>query len=193
MNKLRVVQDSCGDNPRSWDNLGTMVCFHNRYDLGDKHSYDADDYSGWEEMEKAILKEEGRGTVILPLYLYDHSGISMSTGAFSCRWDSGQVGFILANKKSILEEFGGKIVTKKLRERIEGILEGEVETYTKYLEGDVYGFVIEDEEGEHIDSCYGFYGTDFATNGMLDYINAELLGVSEGEVIAMLEEVEVEY
>jgi hypothetical protein len=193
MNKLRVVQDSCGEDPRGWDNLGTMVCFHNRYNLGDKHSYDADDYSGWEEMKKAILKEEGRGTVILPLYLYDHSGISMSTGAFSCRWDSGQVGFILANKKSILAEFGGKIVTKKLRERIEGILEGEVETYTKYLEGDVYGFVIEDEEGEHIDSCYGFYGTDFATNGMLDYINAELLGVSEGEVIAMLEGVEVEY
>ena len=193
MNKLRVVQDSNGDSPREWDNLGTMVCFHNRYDLGDKHSYDADDYSGWAEMKKAILEEEGRGTVILPLYLYDHSGISMSTGAFSCRWDSGQVGFILANKKSILAEFGGKIVTKKLRERVEGILEGEVQTYTKYLEGGVYGFVIEDEEGEHIDSCYGFYGTDFATNGMLEYIDAELLGVSEGEVIGILEGVEVEY
>ena len=193
MNKLRVVQDSNGDSPREWDNLGTMVCFHNRYDLGDKHSYDADDYSGWAEMKKAILEEEGRGTVILPLYLYDHSGISMSTGAFSCRWDSGQVGFILANKKSILAEFGGKIVTKKLRERVEGILEGEVQTYTNYLEGDVYGFIIEDEEGENIDSCYGFYGTDFATNGMLDYIDAELLGVSEGEVIGLLEGVEVEY
>ena len=193
MNKLKVVQDSNGDSPREWDNLGTMVCFHNRYDLGDKHSYDADDYSGWAEMKKAILEEEGRGTVILPLYLYDHSGISMSTGAFSCRWDSGQVGFILTNKKTILGEFGGKIVTKKLRERVEGILEGEVETYSQYLEGDVYGFVIEDEEGEHIDSCYGFYGTDFATNGMLDYIDAELLGVSEGEVIGLLEGVEVEY
>ena len=130
MNKLRVVQDSFGDSPREWDNLGTMVCFHNRYDLGDKHSYDADDYSGWEEMEKAIRKEEGRGTIVLPLYLYDHSGVTMRTSPFNCRWDSGQVGFILTSRKTILSEFGGKIVTKKLRERVSGILEGEVETYT---------------------------------------------------------------
>jgi hypothetical protein len=193
MNKLRVVQDSNGDSPRNWDNLGTMVCFHNRYDLGDKHSYNADDYSGWEEMEKAILKEEGRGTIILPLYLYDHSGITMRTSPFGCRWDSGQVGFIVANGKEVLSEFGGKIVTKKLRERIGGILEGEVETYAQYLEGDIYGYVIEDEEGEHIDSCYGFYGTDFVTNGMLDYIDHTLLGVTEEEVVALLEDIEVDY
>lgn len=193
MNKLRVVQDSFGDSPREWDNLGTMVCFHNRYDLGDKHSYDADDYSGWEEMEKAIRKEEGRGTIVLPLYLYDHSGVTMRTSPFNCRWDSGQVGFILTSRKTILSEFGGKIVTKKLRERVSGILEGEVETYTQYLEGEIYGFQIVDEEGEVVDSCYGFYGTDFLTNGMLDYIDADLLGVSEEEVKDLLDNVEVEY
>ena len=27
------------DDPRSWDNIGTMVCFHSRYNLGDKHYY----------------------------------------------------------------------------------------------------------------------------------------------------------
>jgi hypothetical protein len=193
MNKLRVVQDSFGDSPREWDNLGTMVCFHNRYDLGDKHSYDADDYSGWEEMEKAIRKEEGRGTIVLPLYLYDHSGVTMRISPFNCRWDSGQVGFILTSRKTILSEFGGKIVTKKLRERVSGILEGEVETYTQYLEGEIYGFQIVDEEGEVVDSCYGFYGTDFLTNGMLDYIDADLLGVSEEEVKDLLDNVEVEY
>ena len=192
MNRLKVVHDSSADSPRDWDNLGTMICFHNRYDLGDKHSYDSDDYSGWEEMEKAIIKEENPA-VILPLYMYNHSGISISTRPFSCRWDSGQIGFILVSKKKALEEFGGKIVTAKLKERIEKILEGEVETYTQYVEGEVYGFQIVDEDGEHIDSCYGFYGTDFATNGMLDYIDHELLGVAEAEVVALLEEAEVEY
>lgn len=193
MRTLKVVQDSCGYSPREWDNLGTMVCFHNRYDLGDKHSYNADDYSSWEEMEKAILKQEGRGTVILPLYLYDHSGITMRTSPFSCSWDSGKVGFILTNKKTILSEFGGKIVTKKVREKVEGILEGEVEVYTQYIEGEVYGFQIVDAEGEIVDSCYGFYGTDFLTNGMLDYIDADLLGVSEGEVKELLVSVDIEY
>ena len=192
MNRLKVVHDSSPESPRSWDNLGTMICFHNRYDLGDNHNYNSDDYSGWEEMKQAIIKEENPA-VILPLYMYDHSGISISTSPFSCRWDSGQIGFILVSKKKALEEFGGKIVTAKLKERLEKILEGEVETYTQYVEGEVYGFVIEDEDGEHIDSCYGFYGRDFATNGMLDYIDHELLGVAEGEVVALLEEAEIQY
>ena len=34
------------------------------------------------------------GFVFLPLYLFDHSGITMNTSGFSCPWDSGQVGWI---------------------------------------------------------------------------------------------------
>jgi hypothetical protein len=192
MNRLKVLHDSSADSPREWDNLGTMVCFHNRYDLGDNHNYNSDDYNNWEEMKKAIQKEENTA-VILPLYLYDHSGISISTGAFSCRWDSGQIGFIFVSKEKALQEFGGKIVTAKLKEKLERILNGEVETYDQYVRGEVYGFQIVDEDDNHIDSCYGFYGTDFATNGMLDYIDHTLLGVAEGEVVALLEEAEIEY
>lgn len=193
MNKLKLVHDSSPDSPRNWDNLGTMICFHRRYDLGDKHSYSSDDYSSWEEMKQAIIKEENPA-VILPLYLYNHSGISISTGAFSCRWDSGQIGFILVSKKKALEEFGGKIVTAKLKERIEKILEGEVETYTQYVEGNVYGFEIVDEDDNHIDSCYGFYGSDHKESGMLDYIDHELLGLSSLEELEQLiDTLEVQY
>ena len=191
MNKLVLKHDNHADSPRDWDNLGTMICFHGRYDLGDKHNYNADDYSGWEEMKQAIIKEENPA-VILPLYMYNHSRISISTKPFSCRWDSGQIGFILVSKKKALEEIGGKIVTAKLKQKIEKQLEGEVETYTQYVEGEVYGFQIVDEDDDVIDSCYGFYGTDFATNGMLDYINHELLGVEEAEVLELLEEAEIE-
>jgi hypothetical protein len=192
MNRLKVVHDSSAESPREWDNLGKMICFHNRYDLGDKHNYNADDYSGWEEMKQAIIKEENPA-VILPLYMYDHSGISISTSPFSCRWDSGQIGFVLVSKKQALEEFGGVRVSSKKKVKIESIIEAEVETYTKYVEGEVYGFQIVDEDDEVIDSCYGFYGTDFATNGMLDYIDHNLLGVAEGEVVALLEEAEIQY
>ena len=192
MNRLKVVHDSSAESPRSWDNLGKMICFHNRYDLGDKHNYNADDYSGWEEMKKAILKEENPA-VILPLYLYDHSGISISTSPFSCRWDSGQIGFVLVSKKQALEEYGGVRVSSKTKVKIESVVEAEVKTYTQYIEGEVYGFQIVDEDDDIIDSCYGFYGTDFATNGMLDYIDHELLGVAEAEVVALLEGAEIEY
>ena len=193
MNRLKLVQDSSADSPRNWDNLGTMVCFHNRYDLGDNHNYNSDDYNSWEEMKKAIIKEENTA-VILPLYLYDHSGISISTGAFSCRWDSGQIGFIFVSKEKALEEFGGKIVTAKLKEKLERILDGEVETYDQYVSGYVYGFQIVDEDDDIVDSCYGFYGDNHKESGMLDYIDFELLGLnSQEELEQLVDTLDIEY
>jgi hypothetical protein len=124
------------DNPRSWDNLGKMVCFHNRYDLGDEHTYDHRDYNGWEEMKNAIIKEEDVA-VILPLYLYDHSGITMSTSPFSCRWDSGQVGWYFVSKKKVREEYKVKRISKELIEKVTELLESEVKTYDMYLTGEL--------------------------------------------------------
>jgi hypothetical protein len=165
--EIEIVPDSDPESPREWDSLGTMVCFHRRYNLGDKHDYRHSDYDGWEEMEKAIIKNENAG-VILPLYLYDHSGITISTTGFSCDWDSGQIGFIFISKEKMLKEYGGKIVTKKLKERVEKYLVGQVETYDQYLTGDVYGYRIYEvctcdhghEHREEIDSCWGYYGED---------------------------------
>lgn len=38
---LFVVEDNMAENPREDnDNFGTMICFHSRYSLGDKHTYD---------------------------------------------------------------------------------------------------------------------------------------------------------
>lgn len=194
MNRLKIIHDAYAESPREWDNFGTMICFHRRYDLGDKHNYNSDDYSGWEEMEKAIRTDYGKGAVILPLYLYDHSAISISTSPFGCRWDSGQIGFIAVSKKTILDNFGGKIVTQKTKDKAIKLLDAEVETYNYYVEGDVYGFRIVDEDDNEVDSCWGFYGTDFLTNGMLEYINSENLGdITQEQLEELVENTEVEY
>lgn len=172
---IRTFYDECPYNPRENDNLGTMVCFHKRYSLGDKHDYDSDDYKGWNEMKKDIIKNENVG-VILPLYLYDHGGITISTSPFSCPWDSGQIGFIYISKKKMLEEYGGKIVTKKLKERVEGYLKNEVEEYDQYLRGEVYGVkVFEkelDEDGDDVEvhSCWGFYSEESAIEDGMCYV-----------------------
>lgn len=100
--------------------------------------------------------------VILPLYLYDHSGITMNTTGFSCRWDSGQVGWVYATKDDILRYLGGKYLTKSLREKACKVMVSEVAGYDHYLRGDVYQYEILDECGETVDSCYGFYGEEEA-------------------------------
>jgi len=95
------INYSTGDS-REWDNFAKLICFHNRYNLGDDHDYNSDDYSGWDEMRSAIIKRED-AAVVLPLYLYDHSGITISTTPFSCPWDSGRVGFAVVSKEKIRE------------------------------------------------------------------------------------------
>lgn len=157
---IRIFPDDCGDSPRTWDNLGTMVCFHRRYDLGDKNDYCSGNYDGWEEMKEDIIKTENVHT-ILPLYLYDHSGITMSTSSFNDRWDSGQVGWIFVSKEKVEKER----IDEKL---VEKVLKGEVETYDQYIRGDVYGYKVyrvttcdhDHEHEEELDSCWGFYGEE---------------------------------
>ena len=76
-----IYPDEMAEDPRSWDNVGTMICFHRKYNLGDEHDYRSENYSGWEEMFNALLEEYGEGSVILPLYLYDHGASGMMTSA----------------------------------------------------------------------------------------------------------------
>lgn len=160
--KIEIDQDSDYPNIREeYDNLGTMVCFHSRYNLGDE-----DTGISKEELIKIANSSE---YLSLPLYLYDHSGITMNTTGFSCGWDSGKVGYIFVSKVEIREKYNCKNVTKKLKETVLSVLRAEVALYDDYLTGNVFCYDIKDENDESIDSCCGFYGTDFDNNGLMEH------------------------
>jgi hypothetical protein len=191
----KIFQDDCDfDTPRDWDNLGKMICWHSRYTLGEVKLLEQYSESkecklqnlpeycnGWDEVEK-VLKNEFEAVVILPLFLYDHSGISMRTYSYGqhASWDGGYVGFIYATKADILKEYNKKKLSKSMLENAQKILEGEVKTYSQYLEGDVYCFTVEDENGENIDSCGGFYGMESAIEEVKSQINYYVKERQEG-------------
>ena len=166
---LKMIPDTNPESPREWDNLGTMYCEHSRYRLGDKKAEDPRDENG--NLPDNII--------YLPLYLYDHSGITMSTSPFSCPWDSGCVGIIYVTKEKVREEYGWKVLTKSRVEKILSSLKNEVEVYDQYLTGDVWGFKVveydeEDNYEKEVDSCWGFYGDNPAENGISDYLELPL-------------------
>ena len=66
------------------------------------------------QVDERLMKVISQKYLMLPLYLYDHSGITMNTTGFSCPWDSGQVGWIYASKEDALREFGGSMPPKKM-------------------------------------------------------------------------------
>ncbi len=153
--RLTIRPDDDPLNPRrDFDNLSRMICFHGRHRLGDPHSWDSPD-----DFRQGM---RGEAYLELPLYLYDHSGITMRTTAFSCPWDSGQVGVIIFEREKVLAEFGGKRLTAARRKKAFELMRAEVETYDQYLTGDIWDVRIENDKGDILDSCSGFYGLEYA-------------------------------
>lgn len=190
--KIKIIADEDPQNPRTdWDPAGTMVCWHSRYNLGDCERWKGSDgkwkskqlSSNYPDGPKQLLYElagvdsdsleedmkfdelysliEEKGTIIKTLYLYDHSGLTISTGSFSCRWDSGPVGYIYMTKETQEKEGWTP-------EQADKYLEGEVKTYDDYLTGNVYGYQIENPDGDETDSCWGYFGDPEEKGGCID-------------------------
>ena len=173
--KVEVEQDQAlleHYNPRKQTTLGTMACSHGSYELGDwqisKHVIR--EHSNWREIAD-WLEDTRDATNLIPLYLYDHSGITMQTGPFRSRWDSGQVGYIYTTEEDI-EKY------KEGFESMDGLsaedldvnerLEEEVKLYDHFISGEVFRYAIEGERGRQVDSCSGFLGMDWEENGLME-------------------------
>lgn len=178
---VEIHWDRDPESPREWDNLGKMVCSHKRYRLGDEQ-IKASEYHSWDEVAEHLRRDED-ARIVLPLYLYDHSGITISVGSEhframdSASWDWGQAGFIYVTAAQLRKEYSAKRVTKRILATAEEVLRGEVQVYDEFLTGQVYGYEVhtllpwteesdfdEDDydarKGDFVDSCWGFFGLD---------------------------------
>lgn len=218
---IEIFADNDPVNPRiDFDEFGKMVCWHRRYDLGDRHTYsdpqeffdtladeigskeirnlelrrddefdsvyaryrnDEMDYNARvdaereieERYEELVKVERDRAidenTIIIPLYLYDHSGISISAGRdypYNDAWDSMQVGYYYATRAMIEEEYGK--FDKAIKEKARNLMLAEIATYNDYLTNNVYGYVVTDGITGETDSCWGYFGDYAAKGGVLD-------------------------
>ena len=166
---IEIHQDNYPQNPRENDNADIIICFHKRYTLGDKHNYKINDFSGWDELEKQLIKDY-QPIAIKPIYMYDHSGVTISTTPFSCPWDSGQIGFILISRETALKENYSKRIDKKIKTWAEKYIQASIKEYDQYLTGDVYGYIIKDENEEEINACWGFYGLNYTIKQAKEFI-----------------------
>lgn len=202
-NILRVEQEEYPDDPRTWDNIGTMICSHGNYKLGDEQvegklaqmrkiakdidilpyilGLDEEYLNDADKLEEFVMAK--KEAVVIRLFLYEHSGITMHMYQPTCRWDSMHTGYIYVSQERIIKEYGND--DEESIEKARSALEAEVKVYAQYLEGDIYEFKIIKQETcslghvheEVLDSCGGFYGYHPEKNGMLEHINDELLKV----------------
>lgn len=167
---IRIVPDDDAESPRTYDNLGHMVCFHPRYTLGDDE-INPDEYQSVDDLLTTLV-DDYDPTVVLPLYLFDHSGITIRAGApvdlaelflpdrepFTFDpggWDTSFVGFVL-DSPDTRRTIGVR------PEDVEEVLRWEVDAYANWLEGGYVAYIVEDEDGTHLDSLWGIDDLDYA-------------------------------
>lgn len=156
---VRIERDSYVEYPFKYDDVFTLYSNH-KYFSPDKHKMeelfnDEGNLPTLEELNSSRSEYEH-----FRIYSYEHGGMTVSARPFSCPWDSGLLGIVAVKKDEVKDT--------------EEAFKNYVKTLDQYLQGEVYTFVIEDEMGETVDSCGGFYGYDESTlREMLDYIEDE--------------------
>ncbi len=166
---IKIVQDETASSPRENDNIGTMVCWHNRYDLSDGKN-------PFETPQDALQHFKEAGSIYLPIFMYDHSGLAFSTVRtypFDDQWDAGQVGYIFCELDKARKEYGN-LPAAELEKKVKDYMDGEIKTYNQFHAGDIWGYIIKDDKGEDVDSCWGFYGADYCLTEAKNAADAEI-------------------
>jgi hypothetical protein len=109
----------------------------------------------WSLLEEWCRKEH-QALVIRPVSVTDHSGLYFNLGGPQDPWDSGLCGVMLFTEHHV-EAWGNTDWTE------DGIIEqmkAELEQHEEWGLGSCYGYVIEDRNGNEVDSCWGYVGDD---------------------------------
>ena len=172
--RVRIIHDDAPENPRTaYSNLGELISF-NRHFGGDR-SRPIEDWTAREFF--AEIEEPQVGDLLIPIDYQDYGsgGVRLSVqDEITDRTDA----VLLIDAATVAQWGEGQAAIDQARTAAEG----EIEQYEQWMNGNVYGFVIErcdvcslgHAHWSHVDSCWGFYTLELDTNGMLECIPAEL-------------------
>lgn len=149
---IKVYPDSDAENPiKEEETLGEYISWDRRHNFGNKV------FQGITQLKTYIQK---RKCFVFNWYIYKHSGIAFALSnehyPFNDVWDSWQLGHIVVPIVQAKKVFGKNVTM----EQVKVAIEGELETYERYVNGDIYYVTVEGEDGEIIDSCGGIYDLD---------------------------------
>ncbi len=171
--KLVIEREEFADSPRENSNIGKFITQERNRVSPDNDTYlynlmieTASVASSREDHLERLYKAIDYPILIVPICRYEHSGVKYMTG-FHHGWDYSNCGFYFITVETFTSIFPDKCnpdETELLK-----IVESEIDTYNKYLNGDVYCFTLFNDEGEKVDSCTGFYSLE----DMKDYLPEE--------------------
>ena len=204
--RARIEYDEEPLNPREFEgNRCKLYMWWNGYDLGDKKPYNSPlEYILVALMEKylpdvnceditvskmimALNSKASDKIKIMPIFVYEHSGITISTGndyPYNDRWDGGLGGY------AIIEREKEELYHDDEWAKAADIITAEVNEYDMYLTGSCYGYIEDTYIGggkweENTENCWGYLTDKYG-----DELVVAILGetITEEEAIKACEE-----
>lgn len=155
------IDDGGTESPLEHDTAVIFAVLHGRYINPAKSLPNMNhDFTTVEGIEEFIAdnKERGEPWAVFPLYMFDHGNTvyecSENGNPFSCPWDSGRVGIIALKKSDVGDPKTYKPYLAQAQQTCA--------IYTAWANGEVYGYVVDNAEGDNVDSCWGYIETDGA-------------------------------
>lgn len=140
------------------------------------------------EYRERVLDTVKDRVFYLTVFMYDHSGVTVSSSPFSCPWDSGQLGYLWISAEEAfakIVDFGfGGLSREDQAKQILHQLEEQLKVYDMWLQNDVYDVYVSARQRcgecshvveEIIDGCSEIYGFEHAQE-MLRTIMAACAG-----------------
>lgn len=172
---LHMFYDHNPVNPRKSDNLSHMVCWHDKYNLGDKHSFKSEkdflailmdrenirsaesgfNISDFENHKSKILQELRNHIPIFPIYLYDGEYPELSLSDERPREKGVFIGYIYMDSQELERNYGAKdfmAIENAMFDALE-----EFDKYSHYVNGDNYKLQIL-KDGQEFETISGFTG-----------------------------------
>lgn len=172
--KINIEQDDLPQSPNDWDDEELfLVAFHRQFSVerqGFSKQDVADIFS--KEPESDNYKEITEKYHVFPLVAYIHSGVSLALaneGKFvDINFDTSQLGAVFVSKAMEASCDAARDAAREL-----------VNTWNQYLEGDVWGYVVKDKDGNDLSSCWGYYGKDEAIAAAKESANDDAEKIKE--------------
>lgn len=161
---LVIRHDQDAESPRAWDgSIGYFLTQEDKYNSPDgtehplyrimietvEDAISTDDHM--QRIKAQATSEDIHIAYIYPVNRYEHGNIIYRRGTAK-GFDYSNCGFFIVTKEK-LKETG----MKNAKTNIERSIDQELKTYTNWANGEVYGFTLHDEDGNEIDSYWGFF------------------------------------
>lgn len=183
--KVTVRYDDTAESPREWDNVCDIITFSTQVHIKEGVYKDMEASQFMREVEPKM------DFFISPLYMYNHSGISLSLSPITCDWDTSKIGWVYVTldrfKEHYFDDYTGSEEQKK---KLTDAINGELSVFNDYYAGNVFYFTLEKKVTcqccDHvaysdIDSVGGYYFNSFKECKTLvkDFVGRDLVELAD--------------